>query len=238
MNTRRKFLLHGSMATTALLIADPFKSLANALNPVLGYNIHNNTLVLVHTGNLNDGAEHQAIQQVNSLKNKTGNLLHVHTGDQQTAMKPDVSLHTEPGNGLNQPDFQIIYKGGIKTGIIKAMAGEHDTLERINRLAAMLKKEKNCQVVICLSQLGYKNRSAIDDRKLALGSANLDIIISGHPVNCPSQPFISHNSQQEEVIIHATAGRDTAFSNIEIGFDNQLNKHVVSFNNLTMSMAG
>lgn len=36
MNTRRKFLLSGSMATTALLTAKPFHSLAGIINPLAG----------------------------------------------------------------------------------------------------------------------------------------------------------------------------------------------------------
>ncbi len=59
MTSRRKFLLNGSMATTALLTARPFKTFANVLAPVTSFNINNNKVIFVHTGNYTNSNHHQ-----------------------------------------------------------------------------------------------------------------------------------------------------------------------------------
>jgi 5'-nucleotidase len=104
----------------------------------------------------------------------------------------------------------------------------------MNTLSAYLKKEKNCAVVVCLSQLGYKNKNMPDDIMLAERSTHLDIIIGGHADNFHSHPIIALNSKNGEVIIHSAAGDVTAFGKIEIDFDGQGRKKSVHlFNKLS-----
>ena len=238
MNTRRKFLLQGSMATTALLIADPFKSLANALSPVTGYSMNDHKIVLIHTGNSNESIQHQTIKEVNLLKRNTGNLVHIHTGGLNEAnskqMKYDVCMEPALTDAisLNDYDYSIIYKGNIKIGIVKVAAGGKEILEKINTISAHLKNEKNCQLVVCLSQLGYKNKTAVDDIQLANSSTCIDVIISGHPQNFSANTVIAQNSNKGEVIIHTSSGNGFALGNIEIGFDKKFNKNYIAINNL------
>ena len=221
-NTRRKFLLRGSMATAALLTAKPFTSIANCLSPVTGYYINNNNLVLVHTGN-NTAAGHQLnIQDVARLKNNAANLLLLHAGNvlanNQATTVYDASMKQGEAYSVAADDYKIIYKGDIKTGVISA---DTNSIDKLNDLAVYLKEEKNCHLVVCMSQLGYKSNTGLDDLTLAAGSTHLDIIIGGHAENFCKQPVIAQNKNKQEVIINHTAASCLALRKIEIGFNSR-----------------
>lgn len=240
MNTRRKFLLTGSMATTALLTAKPFETLATALGPVTGFTVNDNKVVLVHTGNYNVINKLQTIKHIAELKKRTGNVVLVHAADavedNAAMLNYDALMNTESFS-VTDNNYKIVYKGNIKIGIVTADAGQQGVLEHINVLSSRLKKEKNCQVIICLSQLGFKNKSSVNDLQLAERSTDLDIIIGGHADNFPVNPVIAQNSKKAEVIIHADSGNGFDFGNIEISFDEKQNKRSISINNLTARKA-
>ena len=128
-------------------------------------------------------------------------------------------------------DNKIIKKGNIKTGIISTKPGESDVISKVNSLSAYLKKEKGCSVVVCLSQLGYKNKNTPDDITLAKKSINLDIIIGGNTKNFHQQPVILLNNNNEEVIIHSATGDSAAFGKIDIDFNERGQKKHISFTN-------
>jgi 5'-nucleotidase len=65
-----------------------------------------------------------------------------------------------------------------------------------------LKKEMACDVVICLSHLGFKYASnKISDLSLAKRSKNIDIIIGGHTHTFLDTPQLHKNSDGEDVIV-------------------------------------
>ena len=91
--------------------------------------------------------------------------------------------------------YLVIRKSGLKIGIIglnvqpqsliiesnyKGLTYE-DPLEVANKIALFLKKEKKCDLIICLSHLGSnKNSEDINDFVIAQKSRNIDVIIGGH----------------------------------------------------------
>ena len=227
MNTRRKFLLSGSMAATALLTAKPFTTIANSLSPVTGFSINNNSLVLAHTGNAAGAAG--SLQQLQKLKSSS-NLLMLHAGKTAPAVKPvyDASLHSGESYSVATNDYKILYKGNIKTGIITAK-DQSVSADSINTLAIYLKKEKNCQLVVCLSQLGYKSANGLNDLELAAASTHLDVIIGGHADDYCTRPVIAQNKNKEEVIINHAATNSLALRKIEISFNNLGKKAQVAF---------
>jgi 2',3'-cyclic-nucleotide 2'-phosphodiesterase (5'-nucleotidase family) len=230
MNTRRKFLLNGSLAATALITAKPFTSLANSLSPVTGYHLNNNQLVLAHTGSALHAGSNQALQHIKKLRNNTPNLIMLHAGDQVAVNHPvyDASLHKGATNSVDTNDYRIIYKGNMKTGIITANNQSADAVD-INALAIYLKKEKNCHLVVCLSTLGYKSENGLNDLSLAAASTHLDVIIGGHAHNFCPRPVIAQNKNKEEVIINHAATNGLALRKIEIGFDKLGKKSRVAF---------
>ncbi len=230
MNTRRKFLLSGSMATAALLTAKPFTTLANSISPVTGFRINNNSLVLAHTGNTMGSVKNETLQHITNLKNNNANLILLHAGNTAPAVQPvyDASLHSGESFSVLANDYKIIYKGDIKTGVITAN-NQSATAESINTLAMFLKKEKNCHLVICLSQLGYKSANGLNDLALAAASTHLDVIIGGHADDFCKRPVIARNKNKEEVIINHAATHGLALRKIEIGFDNRGKRSQVAF---------
>jgi hypothetical protein len=218
------------MAATALLTVKPFTSIANSISPITGVRINNNSLVLAHTGNSMGAASGNIIRQISNLKNSHSNLIMLHAGETSPALQPvyDASLHHVDGYSIAATDYKIIYKGDIKTGIIYAI-NNAVSAERINALAIYLKKEKNCQLVVCLSQLGYRSEKGLNDYDLAKASTHLDVIIGGHETDFCARPVIAQNKNKEEVIINHAATNGFALRKIEIGFDNRGKKDHVAF---------
>lgn len=91
--------------------------------------------------------------------------------------------------------FKIFKKAGLKIGVfglgieLKGLVdpknyGETqylDPIEKANQVAATLKNDFHCDLVICLSHLGYKYRGkTVSDQVLAAQTRNIDLIIGGH----------------------------------------------------------
>lgn len=93
-----------------------------------------------------------------------------------------------PLEGLVKP-FVIVKKAGKKIGVIglltdisrvvsKEMVGGlqyQDPAEPVNRYAEYLHDVKKCDMVLCLSHLGYT-----EDKELASRIRNVDLIVGGH----------------------------------------------------------
>ena len=235
MKNRRYFLKQGTLATMAMLVLKPFTTIASIGSPFAGIGNSYGKLVFLHTGNLNTYSDYKVIQYIRDMKNKNANAILLNAGqdikDDTGSLSYDAS--NNGGNELSAitGDYKIITKGNIKTGLISAKPGDKDVIQKINELAVFLKKEKNCRVVVCLSQLGYKNKNTPDDVSLANKSTHVDIIIGGHAENFKEHPIITLNSNNAEVIIHAAAGDPAAFGKIEIDFDELGRKKHINFIN-------
>lgn len=121
--------------------------------------------------------------------------------------------------------YHIIYKNGVKIGILGAnvnpvglIASTHydgmeflSPIETANKTAEMLRKEQNCDVVICLSHLGYRN-----ELELAEKSRNIDIIIGGHSHTFMTKPVYRKNLDGNEVLVFQTSGRGAYVGRIDV----------------------
>ncbi|MBT9391663.1 metallophosphatase [Hymenobacter sp. NST-14] len=96
--------------------------------------------------------------------------------------------------GKFQP-YKVFEKQGIRIGVFGLgieMAGlvadknfgatqYLDPIATANTMVAKLRGAEKCDLVICLSHLGYKYENAkIDDRKLAAQVSGIDLILGGH----------------------------------------------------------
>lgn len=114
-------------------------------------------------------------------------------------------------------EHHIIQKGGIKIGIFstgimleglvnKSMFGEtiyKDPIEVANTTAAFLKQDEKCDVVICLSHLGYEYQSKkVSDLVLAAETKNIDVILGGHTHTFLEQATVVKNKNGEQVLIN------------------------------------
>lgn len=236
MNSRRKFLLQGSMATTALVAFKPFKTIANTLSPLTGFSINENKLVFLFTGNYQSESVYNIPQLITSFKNNTGNLLVLHAGEQKDSSYPQLQYDaTQQAPGMLKEqgnNYTILNKGNFKIGIISVTNDGNDTINAVNNLSARLKHSNHCDLIVCLSQLGYHNTGSADDIKLAAASSTIDIIIGGHPDNFFRKPSTVKNNEKNEVFIHSAGATRLLLGNIEIAFDSRKIKKSVSFNSL------
>ena len=95
--------------------------------------------------------------------------------------------------------------------IMKAIRGLiyfKDACIALNSIAGFLEEKWKCNLVICLSQLGFKNKGSMDDITLAGRSENIDVIPGGHSHTYMSTPYIVLNKQNREVIINHAGCRD------------------------------
>ena len=113
--------------------------------------------------------------------------------------------------------YKVFNKGGIKVGVFgigieldglvpKKLYGNtiyKDPIETANKYATLLKKEKKCDLVICLSHLGFKYKNEkVSDMVLATQSHDIDLIIGGHTHTFLKKPVRILNLDKKEVIIN------------------------------------
>ena len=233
MHTRRKFLLQGSMATTALIALKPLKSFASKVYSLTGINGYGK-LIFFHTAMPSSQNNLESIREISKIHR--GNSIVLHTGKVERHAENiqsayDCCIDEINYQAVTTEGYKIISKGNIKTGIISAAAKDENVIQKVNDLSAFLKKEKGCTVVVCLSDMGFKNNNATDDISIAKKSKYLDFIIGGNTKNFHPQPVILLNENNEEVVIHTSAIGGVAFAKIAIDFDEHGKKKNISFGN-------
>lgn len=214
MKTRRNFIQNGSFAAAAVLAINPLESLANNKS-ILTNNtnvIGNKVLNLLHSH------KPDVLQKATMLKKKNSAVF-LNPTRNLTSIGADVEM-----SAIENEDYRIVYKDDIKIGVITAIAEHTMIVETANYLALFLKTTKNCDTVVCLSNLGFKATNQLDDITLAEKSMHVDVIISGHETNYCKRPFIAVNSHKEEVIINHSSSNVNELGKISIGFDKHTGK--------------
>ena len=113
-------------------------------------------------------------------------------------------------DGITKP-YQTYVRDGIKIGVYglgielaglvtKTLYKETEYLhpfEIANDLERRLKEEEQCDLVICLSHLGYsyKDENRPDDLKLAAKTKHTNLIIGGHTHTFLDKPTVATNAQ-------------------------------------------
>ncbi len=126
------------------------------------------------------------------------------------------NLSETPLQNLHQP-YKIIKKGKAKIGItgigidLNGLADPSniknlkyaDPMSKVEETASHLKNSENCDLVICLSHLGYKYKTdKISDTFVANNTKNIDIIIGGHTHTFMDKPDTITNRHNKQVIVH------------------------------------
>jgi 5'-nucleotidase len=126
--------------------------------------------------------------------------------------------------------YTIITTGRFKVGIT-AVGSQlngvkyNDAITSANKIAAILKNDKKCDLVICLSHLGYvREGDAPDNQKLAAQSENIDIIIGGNNNKLLSNAMVLKNSLKHEVILAQTAWNGMMMGRTIVHFDSDKQK--------------
>lgn len=121
--------------------------------------------------------------------------------------------------------YIVLKKDGVRIGIIGIcirpqglIAANNykgmkflDPVETANKLAEKLRSEDQCDMVVCLSHLGYQQ-----DLKLAEKTRNIDLIIGGHSHTYMKEPEVRKNLDNKEVMIYQTNGRGVYVGKIDV----------------------
>ncbi len=130
--------------------------------------------------------------------------------------------------------YKIFKKGGIKTGVFgigielnglvdAKLYGNtiyEDPLQHAERVSNLLKNEHKCDLIICLSHLGYKyNDKKISDEIFAQQSTNIDLIIGGHTHTFIDKPVRYKNKDGKEVMVAQVGWAGIRLGRIDYFFD-------------------
>lgn len=133
--------------------------------------------------------------------------------------------------------YKVFHKNGIKVGVFGLgveLAGlvdkknyketvYNDPVEVAQDMVRILKKEQKCDLVICLSHIGYKYKedpNKISDIKLAALTKDIDLIIGGHTHTFLDKPTVLKNIEEKEVLVNQVGCYGINLGRIDFYFDN------------------
>lgn len=146
--------------------------------------------------------------------------------------------------------YKIFDKGDLKIGVFgvgvdldgyvepknRGSISYIDPLDVTEKMVSILKDENNCDLVVCLSHLGYKSFSDGDcDRDLAKRSRGVDLIIGGHTHTLLETPERVLNLDGEEVLINQVGWAGIALGRIDFYIDKKNKTKLASSKLLSVS---
>jgi 5'-nucleotidase len=143
-------------------------------------------------------------------------------------------------NGHVKP-YKIINKDGIKVGVFGLGIGLEGLVDKKNYketvyndplgvsqdMARILKQQEKCDLVICLSHIGYKYTNEPDkicDTKLAALTKDIDLIIGGHTHTFLDKPTVLKNADGKDVLVNQVGCYGINLGRIDFYFDNDASK--------------
>ncbi|WP_333600686.1 bifunctional metallophosphatase/5'-nucleotidase [Flavobacterium sp.] len=137
--------------------------------------------------------------------------------------------------------YKIFNKNGIKVGVFGLGVGLEGLVDKKNYketvyndpvgisqdMARILKHDKKCDLVICLSHIGYKYKDEpekICDVKLAGLTKDIDLIIGGHTHTFLEKPTILKNAENKEVLVNQVGCYGVNLGRVDFYFDDDKTK--------------
>ncbi len=137
--------------------------------------------------------------------------------------------------------YKIFVKDGIKIGIfglgialdglvLKSLFKETvylNPIEIAQDMSRILKEDEQCDLVICLSHLGYNyknNPNIASDLNLARATKDIDLIIGGHTHTFLRKPTIEKNIIDKNVLVNQVGCYGLYLGRIDFYFDGDKNK--------------
>lgn len=136
--------------------------------------------------------------------------------------------------------YKIFYKDGIKIGVfgigikLKGLVNKKmyketnylDPIEITQDITRELKDEEQCDLIICLSHLGYhyNNPKKISDLKLAAATKDIDLIIGGHTHTFLPKPTLVKNLNNENMLVNQVGAYGINLGRVDFYFNEQNKK--------------
>ena len=102
----------------------------------------------------------------------------------------------------------------------------NNPVEIAREMSRILNEEENCDLVICLSHLGYhykKEENKICDLELAAKTKDIDLIIGGHTHTFLPKPTVTKNIVGENVLVNQVGCYGLNLGRIDFYFDTDKN---------------
>ena len=144
-----------------------------------------------------------------------------------------MDTHTKP--------YKVFKKDGVKIGVfglgieLDGLVNHSlfketkylDPIEISQDMARILKTEEHCDLIICLSHLGYyykNNPNKISDLSLAKATKDIDLIIGGHTHTFLPKPTSVKNSEDKNMLVNQVGCYGINLGKIDFYFDSDKNK--------------
>ena len=130
--------------------------------------------------------------------------------------------------------YKVFNKGKLKIGVFGLGIEMHglvpdnlsgatrylDPVQKANEIAEKLQKEKKCDMIICLSHLGYqyKESNKVSDEVLAKETSGIDLIIGGHTHTFFDNPVVLKNKKSEDVIVNQVGWAGIVLGRLDFEF--------------------
>ena len=129
--------------------------------------------------------------------------------------------------------YKVFRKGDLKIGVfgigieLEGLVPKklyqktlyQDPIEKANYYALLLKQKERCDLVICLSHLGFKYKTnKLSDMQLAKQTKNIDLIIGGHTHTFLKKPVKQLNLEKREVLINQVGWAGINIGKIDFHF--------------------
>lgn len=124
--------------------------------------------------------------------------------------------------------YAIFKKDGLKIGVIGVGVDPEGLIQKdkyegmifnpinesVNKYAEFLKKKEKCDVIICLSHIGYN-----DDVKLAQSTKYVDVILGGHSHTYMEEPEHIRNTQGNDVLMFQLGKNGSFVGKVELDLE-------------------
>ena len=144
-----------------------------------------------------------------------------------------LDTHTKP--------YKVFKKDGVKIGVfgigielnglvVPDLFKETkylDPIEMSQEMTRILKIEEHCDLIICLSHLGYYYKNSpdsISDLNLAKATKDIDLIIGGHTHTFLPKPTVVKNKNNENMLVNQVGCYGINLGRIDFYFDANKNK--------------
>jgi 5'-nucleotidase len=146
--------------------------------------------------------------------------------------------------------YKIFKKGKIKIGVFgvsiegRGLIPDNlfgatqylDPIQKANEMADVLRNEKDCDMVICLSHLGYQYKDEkVSDEVMAKETQNIDLIIGGHTHTFFDKPLTYKNKKGDDVIVNQVGWAGIVLGRLDFEFSKFSGKKMVQNHNISVS---
>ena len=147
--------------------------------------------------------------------------------------------------------YKIFTKGKLKIGMLgvgiemqglvpdnlSAGAKYLDPVEKANEFAERLKKDMKCDMIICLSHLGYqyKGSNKVSDEILAKTTNNIDLIIGGHTHTFLDNPVVFKNKKGDDVVVNQVGWAGIILGRLDFEFSKFSGKKMANSRSISVT---